>query len=77
MTEAYRRAREIDRRVLALYFDAGGKLRDFAYYGLTDGNIVAIVQRTTETQGRELSFIEQMFGNFGRFGGDANVPSGL
>jgi hypothetical protein len=28
---------------------------------------VTIVARTTETQGRELTFLQQIFGNLGRF----------
>ncbi|GIR10464.1 MAG: hypothetical protein CM15mP21_7260 [Hyphomicrobiales bacterium] len=28
---------------------------------------MTLVERTTETQGRELSFLQQIFGNLGRF----------
>lgn len=58
---------ETDRHVLALFFDDTQKLTDYAEYGLKDGNIIAFVERETETSGRELSFLEQIFGNLGRF----------
>ena len=66
VTEAYRAPRETERRVLAIFFDADKKIRDLGFYTLEDGNIVALVERTTETQGRELSFLQQIFGNLGR-----------
>ena len=67
ITEAYRAPRETERRVLAIFFDEDKKIRDLGFYTLEDGNIVTIVERTTETQGRELTFLEQIFGNLGRF----------
>ena len=67
ITEAYRAPRETERRVLAIFFDEDKKVRDLGFYTLEDGNIVTLVERTTETQGRELSFLQQIFGNLGRF----------
>lgn len=70
VTESYRAPEETDRKVLAVYFDAAQKVRDYAIYGLDDGIIVPIVQRTTQTQGQELSAIAQIFSNLGRFEGE-------
>lgn len=70
VTESYRAPVETDRKVMALYFNADNVLKDYAVYGLREGLIVPIVPRTTQSQGRELSFIEQIFGNLGRFDGD-------
>ena len=67
ITEAYRAPRETERRVLAIFFNEDKKIRDLGFYTLEDGNIVTIVERTTETQGRELTFLQQIFGNLGRF----------
>ncbi len=67
VTESYRAPQEVERKVLAIYFAPDRKLRDFAVYGLEDGIIIPIVERTTATQGQELSFIAQAFGNLGRF----------
>ena len=69
ITESYRRPIEIERQVLAVYFDAEDRVADFALYGLQDGIIVPIVPRVTSTQGQELSVIGQIFGNLGRFEG--------
>ena len=74
ITEAYRAPRETERRVLAIFLDEDKRIRDLGFYTLEDGNIVTIVARTTETQGRELTFLQQIFGNLGRFesGDDSN-----
>lgn len=68
VTESYRAPEETERQVLALYFDKDEKLKDFGVYKLEDGIIVPIVQRTTQTQGQELSALQQIFSNLGRFG---------
>ena len=71
VTESYRAPEEVERKVLAIYFNDNKKLRDFALYGLEDGIIVPIVARTTQTQGKELTILEQLFGNLGRLGDEA------
>ena len=71
VTESYRAPEEVDRKVLAMFFDAQSRIRDFAVYGLEDGIIVPIVSRTTATQGQELTVLEQLFGNLGRLGDEA------
>lgn len=68
VTESYRAPEEVERKVLAIYLDGQNTVRDFAVYGLEDGIIIPIVARTTRAQGQELSFIEQIFTNLGRFG---------
>lgn len=68
VTESYRAPEEVDRKVLAIYFDKDKTVRDVAVYGLEDGIIVPIVARTTKTQGSELTALQQIFGNLGRFG---------
>ena len=67
VTESYRAPREVDRKVLAIYFDKNKVVRDLAVFGLEDGIIVPIVARTTQTQGSELTALQQIFGNVGRF----------
>ncbi len=71
VTESYRAPKEVDRKVLAIYFAANDTIRDYAVYGLDDGIIVPIIERTTQTQGQELSVLGQIFGNLGRFGDNA------
>jgi outer membrane protein assembly factor BamE (lipoprotein component of BamABCDE complex) len=74
--ESYRASKEVDRKVMAIYFDRQSNIRDIAIYGLDDGIIIEIVQRTTESQGAELSIIGQLFSNAGRFG-DGGADGGL
>ena len=69
ITESYRRPVELDRKILAVYFDTENVASDYAVYALEDGIIVPIVQRVTQTQGQELSVIGQIFGNLGRLEG--------
>ena len=76
ITEAYRAPRETERRVLAIFFDGDKKVRDLGFYTLEDGNIVTLVGRTTETQGRELSFLQQILGNLGRVESGEDGPVG-
>lgn len=48
-------------------FDAAGVVSALDRYGLEDGLIVDLVSRTTPTRGRRLNFLQQLFGNIGRF----------
>jgi len=72
----YRAPVETERRVVAIYFDNNNIVKDFGAYGLEDGNIVAFVERETETRGRELTLLNQLFGNLGRFssGNESAIP---
>ena len=45
------------------------QVQSFAQYGLEDGEIVNISDRRTPTRGKELSVIQQLFSNIGRFSG--------
>lgn len=54
-------------QVLALYFDENRVLQRIETYTEEDMAEVALSDRETPTAGNELSFIEQMLGNFGRF----------
>lgn len=53
----------IDRTVLAVEFNENGVVTGLAEYGLEDGRIVNLTARTTETGGRTLGVLEQLFGN--------------
>ena len=59
----YHPPRVIDRTVLAVSFDQRGVVRGIERYGLEDGKIVNLTARTTETGGREMGVLEQLFGN--------------
>lgn len=59
----YNAPRVVDRTVLAVTYDDAGVLRDIQRYGLADGRVVNLTTRTTETGGRTLGVLEQLFGN--------------
>jgi outer membrane protein assembly factor BamE (lipoprotein component of BamABCDE complex) len=59
----YHAPRVIDRTVLAVNFNENGVVSGLDRYGLRDGRIVNLTARTTETGGRQLGILEQLFGN--------------
>ncbi|MEM9061037.1 MAG: outer membrane protein assembly factor BamE [Pseudomonadota bacterium] len=55
----------IDRRVVAIIFDERDIVQSVNTYGLEDGKIIDLETDTTPTFGRELTILEQAFGNLG------------
>lgn len=64
--------------IIAVRFDGEGYVTAVDNYTLDDHNNISPVGKTTQTHGRELSFIQELFGNIGRFGagGPSNVQPG-
>lgn len=56
-----------DQRVIVIDFDSTGRVERVRRYGQEDAKDVEVVGRITPTRGRELGFLEQIFGNLGRF----------
>ena len=54
------------RAIRAVAFDEDDLVADIRDYDIKDGKVVAYVGRETPTRGKELTFLEQMFGNIGR-----------
>lgn len=57
----------IDQQVLAIAFDKESRVKEIKRYGLKDGKQIAFVDRETPTRGKEMTVLEQLFGNLGRF----------
>ena len=55
----------VDRRVVAVLFDQNDVLAAVNEYGLDDGRVVDLETNTTPTHGRQLTILEQAFGNIG------------
>ena len=53
------------REILAVQFNETGKVAEVRNYGIEDGQVVALVDRETPSRGKELSFLQQVFGNIG------------
>lgn len=49
--------KEIDRRIIAVYFDKNRKVQRLANYGLKDGQVFDYISRTTGSMGDEGSYI--------------------
>lgn len=64
--ELFYAPRVVDRTVVAVRFDDAGMVERVNRYGLEDGRIVDLVTDTTPTYGRELTVLQQLFGNIGR-----------
>ncbi len=57
----------VDQQVLVVNFDDQDMVSDINRYTIEDGLIVDPVSRKTPTVGKELTFLQQLFGNVGRF----------
>jgi outer membrane protein assembly factor BamE (lipoprotein component of BamABCDE complex) len=53
--------KEVDRRVIAVYFDKSRKVQRLADYGLRDGKIFDYISRTTPSGGVEQNTLGLMF----------------
>ena len=63
---AFLAAKTTYRDILVVRFDQTNLVSDIGTYTLADGKVVNYVGRKTPTRGKELGFLEQMFGNIGR-----------
>jgi outer membrane protein assembly factor BamE (lipoprotein component of BamABCDE complex) len=50
--------KEVDRRVVAIYFDKSRRVQRLADYGLRDGQVFDFISRTTPTAGTELNYLQ-------------------
>jgi len=68
-TVAFFKPEELDRQVIVIDFDKSGTVVAVRKLGLEEGREVAMVDRVTPAPGKELSLLEQLIGNVGKFGG--------
>lgn len=59
----------IDQQVIAIYFGERDLVQAVYKYNKDDLREVVMVDRATPTAGKDLSFLDQLIGNLGRFGG--------
>ncbi len=70
------------RSITAISFDETGAVTEIDEYDLEDGRQFALTSRETPTRGRELTILEQLFGNLGRLpvqqlpGQEQDLPGG-
>jgi len=58
-----------ERKVVVVRFDESGVVRQVEQLDLAAGQDIDIVSRSTPTAGKDITFLEQMLGNVGRFSG--------
>ena len=66
----------IDQQVYVVNFDDQGVVKAVDHKGMEDGKEITPVARATPAPGRELSFLEQVIGNLGKFNKSAAGASG-
>ena len=66
-TIAFYAPEELDRQVIAIDFDKAGTVTAVRRLNLEQGKDVAMVARETPAPGKELSLLEQLIGNVGKF----------
>ena len=59
----------LEQNVMQLSFNDSGRLTAIKKYELSDSRDIAMVSRITPTAGREITVLEQIMGNVGRFSG--------
>ena len=72
---AFMNAKVVDQRILAVYFNAEGRVENIANYGLKDGKIFDFISRTTPTGGKDQNFLGQIISGAGNIG--QNVAKGI
>ena len=73
-TSAFLENEELDRQILAVRFSQFGQVQSFGQYTLQDGAVVDMNSRETPSRGRELTILQQMFGNLGNFTPNESGP---
>lgn len=76
-TTAFFAPEVIDRKVLVVQFDEQGTLSSIQGLGLEDSHDIEPIERTTPTAGNEVTILDQILGNIGRFNTPAKSNPGF
>ena len=71
---AFYRPEVLERKILVVSFDPNGIVTDTKSYDLADGREIDPVDRITPTEGREITILQQLLGNLGRYSGSETAP---
>ena len=64
-----------EQKVMQVTFSDAGRVADIKYFDLKDAREIAMVTRITPTAGKELTVLEQIMGNVGKFSGPRGTSS--
>lgn len=66
----------LERSILVVSFADGGLVQDTRLYTVEDGRVIDPVDRVTPTEGKDLTVLQQLFGNLGRFSAQSEGEGG-
>lgn len=66
---AFTKPKITSQKVIQVTFSEAGRVDNIKNYDLQDGQDITMVARTTPTSGKELTVLEQILGNVGKFSG--------
>ena len=75
-TFAFLKPKITDQKVMQLTFNDTGRLQAIKKYDLEDAERIIMVSRITPTAGKELTILEQILGNVGRFASPNGATQG-
>ncbi|MBM3647877.1 MAG: outer membrane protein assembly factor BamE [Alphaproteobacteria bacterium] len=64
-----------EQNVIQITFNEQGRVANIKYYDLKDAQNITMVARITPTSGKELTVLEQILGNVGKFSGGRSQSS--
>jgi outer membrane protein assembly factor BamE (lipoprotein component of BamABCDE complex) len=64
--KAFMKPSEVDRRVLAVYFNQVCSVEKIAHYRMKDGRVFDYIKRETPSHARDESILSQLFRNLGK-----------
>lgn len=67
-TKSFFNPEVLERKILTVEFDKNGVVKHVRSLDATDARQIELVQRETPTKGKELTVLQQLIGNLGRFG---------
>ena len=71
-TFAFFEPKVMNRQVIVISFDEGGKVTNIENLGIEQGRIINPVERKTLTHGNKMTVLEQLVGNLNRFNSKSN-----
>ena len=66
---AFQAPNEIGREVVAVSFDANGRVANIERFGLEDGQVITLSRRVTATTVARVPFLRRLLGNIGQTAG--------
>jgi outer membrane protein assembly factor BamE (lipoprotein component of BamABCDE complex) len=68
-TFAFLKPEITEQKIMQVTFNDAGRIADIKNYDLKDSKDITMVARVTPTAGKELTILEQILGNIGKFSG--------